>query len=143
MVLTSGQTAHVRFADAKQTPRPTEGGRPQDAQATEIELQRKARNVHAELERLVFEPQKITLEPFESAHVAIATDAPTGANGAGATVLCPTTFVFEPWTSVLFSETFVKLISNPLVDAPACSPTPATAPSPTTVSPSLFCVPIL
>jgi hypothetical protein len=112
VVLTSGPTAHVRFADAKKTHRPTEGGLLQHAQAIEIELQRKARHVHAELERLVFKPKKITLEPFEPAHVAIATDAPTGANVAGATVLCPTTFVFEPWTSVLFSKTFVKLISE-------------------------------
>ena len=105
VVRPSKTTAFVRFMDAKHTHNCKQLDR-----SIYDDLLPKAQRVHAELQRLLFTRLKITLDPFKNTHVAIVTNAPDGVNSDGAVVFCPTTFFFEPWTSLLFKETFTSLM---------------------------------
>ena len=103
VVRTSATTALIRFVDAKHTHLLNRLKR-----SIYESLLPKAQTVHAELQRLLFTPLHITLEPFESVHVFIVTNARDGVNARHAVAFCPTTFIFEPWTSYLYSDSLIS-----------------------------------
>ena len=103
VVRTSATTAFIRFVDAKHT---HELNQPLDRSVYDKMLP-EAQTVHAELQRLLFTPLNITLEPFRNDHVAIVTNARKGVKPRGAVAFCPKTFIFEPWTSYLYSDLLI------------------------------------
>ena len=114
VVRASASTAFIRFVDAKHTHQLNQLYQSNQLNLNKLDryiydrLLPKAQMVHDELKRLLFMPLHITLEPFSNVHVAIVTNARDGVRATDAVVFCPTTFLFEPWTSYLYSDSIIS-----------------------------------